>query len=309
VSNDRYLAEIAAALASMAKSLEAMAPISPADATAIGTADAYHWNAEGGRLMPVEKVAHVPLSLLKGIDQVQDILLRNTEQFARGHGANNTLLWGARGMGKSSLVKAVHADILARRFFCKLQVVPEMPRLGRTQTEIEVGNLAILEHGRQCLKTFARTRFDECTDNQRIDQARRFMRAHRAAQSIGVTRWRQVTKRHAACLGKLQHLFEVPQLFPCETRHAVHQARAIGITKQQIQRRRRGLLFAMRVIDKNQRQVCSSGSYPFDRRAAPQELCDGLGHGPQSIPEPPRGIHPNFQPITISMTLVPVGPV
>ncbi|GLQ57603.1 ATP-binding protein [Devosia nitrariae] len=112
--NDQYLAEIAAALASIAKSLEALAPVRPEDSPAIGAADAYHWDAEGERLMPVDQVARVPLALLKGIDQVQDILLRNTEQFARGHGANNTLLWGARGMGKSSLVKAVHADILAR---------------------------------------------------------------------------------------------------------------------------------------------------------------------------------------------------
>jgi predicted AAA+ superfamily ATPase len=66
-------------------------------------------------LMAVPKVSRVALSMLKGIDAVQDILLRNTEQFARGHGANNALLWGARGMGKSSLVKAIHGDIIARR--------------------------------------------------------------------------------------------------------------------------------------------------------------------------------------------------
>jgi len=115
VSDERYLAEIAAALAGIAKSLEALAPATAPEGFEIGTADAYHWDAAAGRLLPVEKVARVPLAMLKGIDRVQDILLRNTEQFARGHGANNTLLWGARGMGKSSLVKAVHADITARR--------------------------------------------------------------------------------------------------------------------------------------------------------------------------------------------------
>ncbi len=115
MSNERYLAEIAAALAGIAKSLEALAPPAVPEGLQIGEADAYHWDAQDARLLPVGRVARVPLAMLKGIDRVQDILLRNTEQFARGHGANNTLLWGARGMGKSSLVKAVHADIAERR--------------------------------------------------------------------------------------------------------------------------------------------------------------------------------------------------
>ncbi|HTN64115.1 MAG TPA: ATP-binding protein, partial [Devosia sp.] len=69
------------------------------------------------------RVSRVPLTMLKGIDTVQDILLRNTEQFARGHGANNALLWGARGMGKSSLVKAIHADIAERAGFGRLVLI------------------------------------------------------------------------------------------------------------------------------------------------------------------------------------------
>ncbi|MFP9137334.1 ATP-binding protein [Devosia sp. XGJD_8] len=110
-----YLAEIAASLGQIARSLDALAP-SGADADGgLGTADAYHWDGDAGQLMAVPKVSRVALSMLKGIDAVQDILLRNTEQFARGHGANNALLWGARGMGKSSLVKAIHGDIIARR--------------------------------------------------------------------------------------------------------------------------------------------------------------------------------------------------
>jgi predicted AAA+ superfamily ATPase len=108
------LAEIAAHLAEIARHLRHLAP-AEATAKAIGDAEAYHWDGEAGRLEPVAKVSRVPLGMLKGIDSVKAILLRNTEQFARGHGANNALLWGARGMGKSSLVKAIHGDIDSRR--------------------------------------------------------------------------------------------------------------------------------------------------------------------------------------------------
>lgn len=88
-----------------------MAPNSDSDAAPLGTATAYHWDASADRLMPVPRVARVPLDLLRGIDEVRDILLDNTMQFARGFAANNALLWGARGMGKSSLVKALHAHV------------------------------------------------------------------------------------------------------------------------------------------------------------------------------------------------------
>ncbi len=74
------------------------------------TADAFVWHPRQG-LYPVERVHVVDLSLLIGIDRQRDILRRNTEQFVRGFAANNALLWGARGAGKSSLVKAIHADI------------------------------------------------------------------------------------------------------------------------------------------------------------------------------------------------------
>ena len=76
-------------------------------------ADAFIWQPAGRRLVPVPKVNRVEMSLLKGIDQVRDILVENTERFAAGLPANNALLWGARGMGKSSLVKASHAAINA----------------------------------------------------------------------------------------------------------------------------------------------------------------------------------------------------
>jgi predicted AAA+ superfamily ATPase len=76
-------------------------------------ADAFVWHAAGQRFQPVAEVSRVEIGLLKGIDRMRDILLENTERFARGFPANNVLLWGARGMGKSSLVKAVHAEVNA----------------------------------------------------------------------------------------------------------------------------------------------------------------------------------------------------
>src|SRR5262250_2790459 len=74
-------------------------------------ADAFIWHPVGHELAPVARVNRVAMSLLKGIDRMRDILVENTERFARGLPANNALLWGARGMGKSSLVKAVHARV------------------------------------------------------------------------------------------------------------------------------------------------------------------------------------------------------
>jgi predicted AAA+ superfamily ATPase len=77
-------------------------------------ADAFVWHAERRALEPVPRVSRIELSLLRGIDRQRDILRENTARFARGLPANNVLLWGARGMGKSSLVKAIHADIAER---------------------------------------------------------------------------------------------------------------------------------------------------------------------------------------------------
>lgn len=98
-----------ATLLRIASALERIAPPArrPADLTA---ADAFVWHPAGAELAPVAKVNRVALSLLRGVDRVRDTLAENTERFARGLPANNVLLWGARGMGKSSLVKAVHAD-------------------------------------------------------------------------------------------------------------------------------------------------------------------------------------------------------
>src|ERR1700761_9334624 len=78
------------------------------------SADAFVWHPDG-RLAPVPRVSRVDLDLLRGIDRMRDILIENTERFANGLPANNALLWGARGMGKSSLVKAAHATVNANR--------------------------------------------------------------------------------------------------------------------------------------------------------------------------------------------------
>jgi len=95
----------------IADALERLAP--PARAAAdLGATDAFIWHPGRG-LIAVPRVNRVDMSLLKGIDRMRDILIENTERFARGLPANNALLWGARGMGKSSLVKAAHAGVNA----------------------------------------------------------------------------------------------------------------------------------------------------------------------------------------------------
>jgi uncharacterized protein len=104
---------IARALESIAAHLSAASPKSSA-ADSLDHADAFVWHPDG-RLAPVPRVSRVDIGLLKGIDRMRDILIENTERFANGLPANNALLWGARGMGKSSLVKAAHARINANR--------------------------------------------------------------------------------------------------------------------------------------------------------------------------------------------------
>src|SRR5277367_2838498 len=94
----------------VADALERLAPPRP-PTNDLDAADAFVWHAERDWLEPVPTVNRVEISLLKGIDRVRDILIDNTERFAKGLPANNVLLWGARGMGKSSLVKAAHASI------------------------------------------------------------------------------------------------------------------------------------------------------------------------------------------------------
>ena len=97
-------------LGRIAKALERLAPPSPPGPD-FAAAEAFVWHPEGRRLAAVRRVNRVEMSLLKGIDRVRDLLVENTERFTRGLPANNALLWGARGMGKSSLVKAAHAAV------------------------------------------------------------------------------------------------------------------------------------------------------------------------------------------------------
>ena len=94
----------------IAEALERLAPPPPATPD-LSVADAFVWHPEQGALAPVAKVSRVALELLQGVEQQKGILLENTRRFAEGLPANNAMLWGARGMGKSSLVKAVHAAV------------------------------------------------------------------------------------------------------------------------------------------------------------------------------------------------------
>jgi predicted AAA+ superfamily ATPase len=102
---------IAHALEAIAAAISSAAA-KPDNSVALTRAEAFVWHPDG-RLMPVPRVSRVDLGLLKGIDRMRDILIENTERFAKGLPANNALLWGARGMGKSSLVKATHASVNA----------------------------------------------------------------------------------------------------------------------------------------------------------------------------------------------------
>ncbi|WP_372604232.1 ATP-binding protein, partial [Actibacterium sp.] len=120
------------ALTRIAEALERISP--PAvPAPDFAGADAFVWHVTPDRLSPVARVNRVDLRLLLGIDRVRDILLENTLQFARGLPANNALLWGARGMGKSSLVKAVHAEVRAQDLPLKLVEIQreDLPSVAR----------------------------------------------------------------------------------------------------------------------------------------------------------------------------------
>lgn len=103
----------------IAAALERLSP-APLNAPDFASADAFVWHVEPDRLEPVHNVNRIDMSLLVGVDRSRDTLYENTLQFAKGLPANNALLWGARGMGKSSLVKAVHAAIGAEGLTLKI---------------------------------------------------------------------------------------------------------------------------------------------------------------------------------------------
>ncbi|PHQ97660.1 MAG: AAA family ATPase [Marinosulfonomonas sp.] len=121
-----------AALMRIAAALERISPPT-ASAPDFDAADAFVWHVEPDHLEPVADVNRVALELLVGIDRSRDTLLENTLQFARGLPANNALLWGARGMGKSSLVKAIHAAVLTRGHSLKIVEVQreDLPSIGQ----------------------------------------------------------------------------------------------------------------------------------------------------------------------------------
>ncbi|MGV6811409.1 MAG: ATP-binding protein [Brevirhabdus sp.] len=125
----------AIALTRIADALERMSPPAMA-APDFNAAEGFVWHVDPDHLQPVAKVSRVALDLLVGVDRARDELLANTVQFARGLPANNALLWGARGMGKSSLVKAVHAATRARGHDLKIvelqrEDLPSVSRLLR----------------------------------------------------------------------------------------------------------------------------------------------------------------------------------
>ncbi|WP_299953196.1 ATP-binding protein [uncultured Roseobacter sp.] len=116
----------------IAAALERIAP-APQPAPDFSVAPAFVWHVDPDRLEPVQRVARVDLPLLVGVDRSRDTLLKNTEQFARGLPANNALLWGARGMGKSSLVKAIHGKVHAQHEVLRIVELQreDLPSVGR----------------------------------------------------------------------------------------------------------------------------------------------------------------------------------
>jgi len=116
----------------IAAALERMSP-APAAAPDFAAASAFVWHANPDRLVPVARVNRVAVDLLVGIDRSRDTLMANTVQFAKGLSANNALLWGARGMGKSSLVKAIHGEVHASHEDLKIVEVQreDLPSIGR----------------------------------------------------------------------------------------------------------------------------------------------------------------------------------
>jgi predicted AAA+ superfamily ATPase len=134
----------------MARALERLAPLPPRKPD-FDNAEAFIWQAEPEAFSAVGNVNRVPLSLLKGIDRMRDVLYHNTVRFARGLPANNALLWGARGTGKSSLVKAVHAAV-------------------SRETKPQEGGLKLVEIHREDIATLPR-----CLTHLRETRGKRFI--------------------------------------------------------------------------------------------------------------------------------------
>jgi hypothetical protein len=143
VSDNNEISRIANALDRIETALANLVSAPKTAALSPGEAPACHWEAGTGELIPVETVNRVPLDLLLGVGAAKATLLANTRQFARGFGSNNALLWGARGMGKSSLVKAVHAQVAeesaARLVLVEInrEDIDTLPRLMRALASLD----------------------------------------------------------------------------------------------------------------------------------------------------------------------------
>ena len=116
-------------LVQIAKAVERLSP-PPIKYLDFENNNAFVWKVSPDQLQPVLKVSKINLELLVGIDRVRDILLENTLQFSKGLSANNALLWGSRGMGKSSLVKAIHQEIIGKGL--SLKMFNNLPTEGRS---------------------------------------------------------------------------------------------------------------------------------------------------------------------------------
>mgnify|MGYP000150314435 CR=1 FL=1 len=133
----RDIARIAAALERLSP-----APMAPPDWS---RASAFMWRSEPDRVEPVARVNRVDIGMLQGIERSRDILLENTKRFAAGHTANNALLWGARGMGKSSLVKAVHAVADTSQTLKLIEIAREdLPSIGRLMAHLRESDCRFL---------------------------------------------------------------------------------------------------------------------------------------------------------------------
>jgi predicted AAA+ superfamily ATPase len=125
-----------ALLTRIAQALERLAPPLPKQAD-LNAQDAFLWQSETHTLEPIHHVSRIDLNLIQGVNLQKEILLANTVQFAKGFAANNALLWGARGMGKSSLIKSIHAEILKQfpRTIALIEIhredIPSLPTLLR----------------------------------------------------------------------------------------------------------------------------------------------------------------------------------
>jgi len=157
----------------IAQGIERLGP-QPEPKLDVKSADAYLWEAERKTLLSMERTHYLDLALLQGINDARDLLLANTLQFAKGYSANNALLWGARGMGKSSLIKAVHAHIN--------RTIPGSLAL----IEIHREDISTLPHLLHMLRGWVIRRFILFCDDLSFDEADSSYKSLKAALEGGI---------------------------------------------------------------------------------------------------------------------------